>query len=150
MEDKNFKVQESKYLIGGLYVLIASLLINIFFLFQWFSTDSKELRERNNELRNQVNTLQVQRDSLVSVNKNLQIEYITIEKKVLEDKNKLIGLDLQLDQSNQNLSQTTSLLNNQKRELKLLNEQIEFLRKNAPNRVGEELLISLRKKLNEQ
>jgi chromosome segregation ATPase len=119
----------------------------LFFVWKWYSFDSSEYKKQIDSLREENKKIIKMRDSIDEVIYSLQNKNLILEQKAIE----IIGENMKLSKE---LSDEKNKSNKSKEELlKLMREiaetkkKIEELKKNPPNRKEDELLNSLKKKL---
>ena len=110
------------------------------------SYDTK-LKERNRSLFEQIKSLKVERDSLLKDRKELKIKYDSIEIIVNKKKSEINEVNQKLIKIEKNLKASKDQVQILKRNQKSIQFQIDNS-KNEPFKSGDNLLNSLREKLN--
>ena len=110
------------------------------------SYDTK-LKERNRSLFEQIKSLKVERDSLLKDRKELKIKYDSIEIIVNKKKSEINEVNQKLIKIERNLKASKDQVQILKRNQKSIQFQIDNS-KNEPFKSGDNLLNSLREKLN--
>jgi cell division protein YceG involved in septum cleavage len=128
-------------------LILILLCSTLFFVWKWYSFDSSEYKKQIDSLREENKKIIKTRDSIDEVISSLQNKKMILELKAIE----IIGENMKL---NKELKNEKNKANKSKEDLlKLLKEiaetkeKIEELKKNPPNRKEDDLLNSLKKKL---
>jgi len=127
-------------------IIVLFIAIGIF-IYKWLNSEDRYLREENKRLSDQVDAIQVERDSLADARKLSEAKYDSIQHVVDAEMIKIKKLDQDLLKSKSDLSIAKIDLSKEKHKVDEVNAQIKQLKKNPIKREGADLLNSLRKKL---
>jgi chromosome segregation ATPase len=116
-------------------------------LYKWLNSEDKNLRDENKKLLEQVDSIQVERDSLAAARKLSEARYDSIQHIVDVEMVKIKKLDQDLSKSKIDLSNAKVDLDNERHKVDEINAQIKKLKENPIKREGADLLNSLAKKL---
>jgi chromosome segregation ATPase len=129
------------------WIIIVLFIALGIFLYKWLTGEDRYLREENKRLSDQVDSIQVERDSLAAARKLSEARYDSIQHVVDAEMVKIKKLDQDLSKSKTDLSNAKSDLNKEKQKVDEINAQIKQLKENPIKREGTDLLNSLGKKL---
>jgi len=119
----------------------------ILFFGMWFFKGS-DTKERIKELEKQVSSIQTKRDSLELSNKNLAIEFDKKQKDIEDRDNKIKSIESDILKVKQELNYANIRVREGQKELAETKKKIEDLRKNPIKREDDDLINSLKEKLN--
>lgn len=139
---------QSKSVLSQIIIFVILVSFCGFFLYKWLDLRSEVIDRRNQILSNKVDSLGIYRDSLGQSRKEYDIKFDSLQKIIELDNTKLIQLDIQLNKSNIELMNAKTDLENEKHKLDEINKKIRDLKQNPIRRGNDELINSLRKKLN--
>jgi len=137
----NMKFDIKIWIIGVLF------LTSGIFLYKWLTSEDKSLKEENKRLLDQVNLIQLERDSLASERKLSKIRFDSIQNIINVEDLKIQKLNKDLEKSKFDLSVTKGDLDRERKKLDEINSQIKELKEHPIKREGGDLLKSLQKKL---
>mgnify|MGYP006375160823 FL=1 len=130
------------------WIIIGSILIvSVLILYRFMSSYDTKLKERNRSLFEQIKSLKVERDSLLKDRKELKIKYDSIEIIVNKKKSEINEVNQKLIKIEKNLKASKDQVQILNRKKKSIQVQIDNS-KNGPFKSGDNLLNSLREKLN--
>jgi len=127
-------------------IIVLFIAIGIF-IYKWLNSEDRYLREENKRLSDQVDAIQVERDSLAVARKLSEAKYDSIQHVVDAEMIKIKKLDQDLLKSKADLSIAKIDLSKEKHKVDEINAQIKQLKENPIKREGADLLNSLGKKL---
>lgn len=131
----------------SLYSIIVVLLL-IIIVGAWYALSSdKKLKEKNKKLFEQIETIQSQRDSLAKERVILESKYDSVEVLVTKEQEKLLQIESDLKKSEKNLKDAKFALKKYKDEYDAIDKKINALHQNSIKRTGQDLLLSLEKKV---
>ena len=116
-------------------------------LYKWLNNEDRYLREENKRLSDQVDSIQVERDSLAIARKLSEARFDSIQIVVDGEMVKIKKLDQDLSKSKIDLSNAKVDLDKERHKVDEINAQIKKLKENPIKREGADLLNSLAKKL---
>jgi len=117
----------------------------LLFGYKWyFSTGNSEYKKQLKELRDSNRLLQSQRDSINIELKSLKTDFTLLKSEELSLKIDIEKLTEEIEITKANASKSKSELNKLKKDLLESRKKIEELKSNPTNRVGDELLNSLK------
>jgi septal ring factor EnvC (AmiA/AmiB activator) len=128
-------------------VTISLILLCLFFGSMWYLKGSdykKKLKESN--LR--IEKIEKVRDSLKSVNKKLEIDFKEIQINILEREKRIRKIENELSIVKKDLKRANINLENNKKSYNESKKRISELKKNPIKREGQDLINSLKEKLN--
>jgi CRISPR/Cas system-associated endonuclease Cas1 len=129
------------------WIIIVLFITLGIFIYKWLNSEDRYLREENKRLSDQVDAIQVERDSLSVARKLSEAKYDSIQHVVDAEMIKIKKLDQDLLRSKSDLSIAKIDLSKEKHKVDEVNAQIKQLKKTPIKREGADLLNSLRKKL---
>jgi chromosome segregation ATPase len=135
------KIDIKNLVIGALVILVA------LFLFLWISKSDTFLERENKRLNSEIIKIQKQRDSLADSRKNLEAEYKIIEVRIKEKETQIINLNTRIEQFRITLRNTEADLERERKKLSEIDKEIEKLRGTPFERVGQQLINSLKDKI---
>lgn len=129
-------------------IIISVALLCLFFGYKWYNKDTNKglldkLKSENKSIQNDRKNIQKQIDSMSIDYNKLSKERIILEKKLSIDDEIILN-------SKNELLKSKNELSNLKYEKNKLTQEIKKLRENPANREGDDLLISLKRHLNER
>ena len=129
-------------------ILILFLLICCTLFFSLWYLRGTGYKKEFKQLDKKYKELQHTRDSLNLINLKLKSDFNKIQKDV-DDRNKIISnIEIELKKSKSDLDKANFKLSNNERELEEIKNKINKLKKVPIKREGEELIKSLKEKLN--
>ena len=128
-------------------LILVLFILSGFFLLKWLNSSDDELARENKKLIGEIKLIQKQRDSLVLERTKLEEEYKTLEKIIKEREARIAKLTSDLNKSEKDLSKAKSDLAAAQAKMEEINREIERIKKFPPKREGEDLLNSMKKKL---
>lgn len=129
-------------------LIIVLLGLTLLFGYRWyFDTDNSNYKNQLKDLKNQNEILKKQRDS---VDIKINLLESDLLKLIENEKSLLVKIGLmtaEIDSAKKNAAKSKLELERLKTELYNTKKKIEHLKKNPPNRTGDDLLNSLKTKL---
>lgn len=129
------------------WIIIVLFITLGIFIYKWLNSEDRYLREENKRLSDQVDAIQVERDSLSVARKLSEARYDSIQHVVDVEMMKIKKLDQDLLKSKSDLFSAKSDLDKEKHKVDKINAQIKQLKETPIKREGTDLLNSLKKKL---
>ena len=129
------------------WIIIVLFITLGIFIYKWLNSEDRYLREENKRLSDQVDAIQVERDSLSVARKLSEARYDSIQHVVDVEMVKIKKLDQDLLKSKSDLFSAKNDLDKEKHKVDKINAQIKQLKENPIKREGTDLLNSLKKKL---
>jgi predicted HTH domain antitoxin len=129
------------------WIIIVLFITLGIFIYKWLNSEDRYLREENKRLSDQVDAIQVERDSLSVARKLSEVRYDSIQHVVDVEMVKIKKLDQDLLKSKSDLFSAKNDLDKEKHKVDKINAQIKQLKETPIKREGTDLLNSLKKKL---
>jgi hypothetical protein len=128
-------------------LILILLFSTLFFFFKWYSSDNSEYKKQIDLLKQENKKIIKMRDSINDVISELQERNLALEQRALLiiEENMKLNRELQYEKNKANKSKEELL--KLLKEIAETKKKIEELKKNPPNRKEDELLNSLKKKL---
>lgn len=129
-------------------ILILILLVgSIIFFAMWYFKGS-DTKDRVKELQKENARIELVRDSLKDINKNLQVEFNKIQENVDKKNEEIKRIESELLKTKQDLVGANNKVKEHQKELAETKKKIEELEKNPIKREDDDLINSLKDKLN--
>lgn len=128
-------------------IILILLSVSVIFFTLWFLSGTGYKKDFKN-LQNKIDIIQKSRDSLKLVNKKLKIDFDKIQNEIDLKNIKLKNIETELQRSKRDLNSARSEVIEIKKDLAETKKKIETLKKDPIKREDDQLLNSLRKKLN--
>ena len=124
------------------YIVLAGLLVSLFFNFRGYERDSlfQEMEQKNL-------SLEKVRDSLKAENERLEIEFDERQKAIEKRSDSIAALQALLDIAKKDAAKYKGRADKVAKDLAETNKKIEYLRKNPIKRDDDDLIDSLKNKL---
>lgn len=132
--------------INPIFYLIFIILLGLVVYFTMFS--SSDIRKENRELRKEVKNIQKERDLLKDSINMLKVEYQKYEDSLTKKYAELEFINERLQQIENSVNKSNSALNETRKNVNVIRNQITNKEKNPSNRTGDSLLNSLSRRLN--
>jgi uncharacterized protein YjcR len=132
----------------GTIILVISILMTIYLCQIFFGNGQKHLKDQIGEEKAKVELLQRQRDSLSAERVVLESKQDSLENKIQTQNGELDKIVLKLHKSEKDLKEAKILVGHYRSEMDSVQAKINSLKEHPIKRTGDELLNSLRKKLN--
>lgn len=132
--------------INPIFYLIFIILLGVVVYFTMFS--SSDIRKENRELRKEVKNIQKERDLLKDSINMLKVEYQKYEDSLTKKYAELEFINERLQQIENSVNKSNSALNETRKNVNVIRNQITNKEKNPSNRTGDSLLNSLSRRLN--
>jgi chromosome segregation ATPase len=128
-------------------ILLISIIAVIILSKVYFGQGMKDLRDANNKLKDSINVVQVQRDSLKSERILIDRKNDSLQKGIDKREDEIKFLDTKLYKIQHDLNSAKHNLSKYKSEFDSVKMKIDLLQKNPVKRSGEGLLNSLRENI---
>jgi chromosome segregation ATPase len=128
-------------------ILIITIIAVIILSKVYFGHGMKDLRDANSKLKDSINLVQVQRDSLKNERILIDKKNDSLQKSIDKREEEIKILDHKLVRVEHDLKNAKHNVNKYKSEYDSLNHKIDFIQKNPIKRTGDGLLNSLRENI---
>lgn len=115
------------------------------FVAKWYFEGDTH-RKENKQLRNEINTIQLERDSLAKARTQIDERYKKLESELIDSKSKIASLDRKLQQNRRELVDAENELDRLNRSIAESRGKIEGLKANPIKRTGGDLIESIKEK----
>lgn len=129
-------------------IILSLLLISIFFCWKWITSTDSELKIKNKLLEDKVKSMQIERDSLANDRVLLENRYDSLSNIVDKESEKLKYYKNELRISKLDLEKSKRLSDDYRKKYDSIDISIRNFKKTPINRTGDNLLNSLKNKLN--
>lgn len=127
---------------------LALLVLCILFGTMWYFSDGTDYKNKLKEADKKISLIEKSRDSLKLVNKDLEKKYFNLDKTIKERDKKIKQVEAELAQSKKELAVALLDLEKKKKEYDDSKKRIKKLRENPIIREDDDLINSLKEKLN--
>jgi len=126
-------------------ILILFLLgFSLFFGYMWYFRGDKGYKERLNQLQERNISIQREKDSLVKILKVKEIEFVKLQRSESLLLSQIANLQVEIKNAKNNANRSKSELDRIRKDLADTRRRIEELKKNPPNRTGDDLINSIK------